>query len=131
MKAYHIKTLIGLPIVSAIIVGPKSSKRIRLVFDSGAVGTQIHLGTLNSVGFNFHDKTPDTAIKGVTGQAEAGFLLKASRLFVLEKRLEDIALSAFDFSDWVKDGIDGLLGWDIIQQFHFEMDGPHQTLRVF
>jgi hypothetical protein len=131
MTPYAITTVLGLPVITAVVAGPKYSKRIQLIFDSGAVSTQIHIGTLKSIGFDFHDRTPDTSIKGVTGPAERGFLVQTSRFFILGRRFQNQTLSAFDFNDWVKEGIDGLLGWDLIQQFHFEVDGPHSALIVF
>lgn len=39
------------PLVSAIICGPKGKRRLTLVFDTGAVITQIHAPTLALVGY--------------------------------------------------------------------------------
>ena len=42
-----------------------------------------------------------------------------------------IPVAAFDFSNWEEEGIDGLLGWDMIRLLHLEMDGPKGKLIVF
>ena len=39
------------PLVSAILCGPKGKRRLTLVFDAGAVITQIHAPTLALVGY--------------------------------------------------------------------------------
>lgn len=131
MREYQIETLYGLPFLDMVISGPRRSRRLRLIFDTGAVLTQIHTVTLASLGYNFHGRKPDLSLRGVTGPVESGYSLSASRLFVLGERFDNFPLAAFDFSEWVKEGIDGLLGFDIIQQFHVEMDGPGRVLKVF
>ena len=114
-----------------MVVGPKGALRLQLVFDSGAAHTQVHIGTLKAVGFDYRKRQPDISVKGVTGAPEAGFTTQLSRFSVLGKRYKARQVGAFDFSEWVKDGIDGLLGWDLIEKLHFEVDGPKKILRVF
>ena len=116
--------------VSAVVVGPKGSSRVELVFDSGAANTQLHLGTLRSVGLSFDKRTPDISIRGVTGRQQ-GFSCSLQRLHLFGKKRAQLMIAAFDFSDWAEDGIDGLLGWDLIEQLHLEMNGPKAMLKVF
>ena len=44
---------------------------------------------------------------------------------------ESLPVAAFAFNEWVKEGIDGLLGFDLILQFDLEMKGREGILRVF
>jgi hypothetical protein len=131
MREYQIATLYGLPFLDVVVSGPKRSRRLRLIFDTGAALTQVHTVTLVSLGYSFVGRAPDLSLRGVTGPAEDGYSLAATRLFVMGRRFENLPLAAFDFSQWVKEGIDGLLGFDVIQQFHVEMDGPGGNLKVF
>jgi hypothetical protein len=131
MKSYRIRSTFGLPMVSAVIVGPRGAARVELVFDSGAATTQLHIGTLVGVGFSFTGRTPDAVVRGITGGPERGFAVSANRLHLLGKHYDQYKLFAFDLSTWAEEGIDGLLGWDLIQRLHFEVDGPHQSLIVF
>jgi len=131
MRKYNISTLFGLPTVSAVLSGPKRGKQINFLFDTGAAITQVHLGTLRSLGFSFHDRQPDASMRGVTGPIEEGFSLQVGRLFLLGRMFHDITIAAFDLGEWAEEGIDGLLGFDLIRQFHIEMLGPEEILRVY
>ena len=117
--------------ISAVIVGPKGATKIELVFDSGAAITQVHIGTLKAIGFSFTDKIPDLQVRGVTGHPEDDFSCVVERLHLLGIKHRQVPIAAFDFSDWAESGIDGLLGWDLIQKMHFEMDGPEGGLKIF
>lgn len=110
MKVLPIRKTCGLPVLPVIIAGPKASKRIELVFDSGAYITQIHKQTLTSIGYVFEAGAEDIQIKGVTGPAEKGYSITLGRLYLLEKMFRDVRAAAFDFSEWIEEGIDGLLG---------------------
>ena len=122
--------MLGLPLVSVVVAGPKSSKRMQLIFDSGAFMTQLNRNTLSSIGFTFAGRATDLFIKGVTGPKQSGYSLPVSRVFVLGKKFSDVAVGAFDFTEWVNQGIDGLLGWDLIEKLHFEMNGPLGILKI-
>lgn len=130
MRRYRIRSAFGLPLVSAVVVGPRGASRVELVFDSGAANTQVHIGTLRAVGLSFDKRVPDLSIKGVTG-TQNGFSCPLPRLHFFGKKYEQLMIVAFDFSDWAEDGIDGLLGWDLIEQLHLEMDGPKGALKIF
>ncbi|RIL08933.1 MAG: hypothetical protein DCC75_07705 [Proteobacteria bacterium] len=130
MKSYRIRSSFGLPLVTAVIVGPKGASRVELVFDSGAANTQLHIGTLEAVGLSFAGKRPDISVRGVTG-TQAGHSFTAKRFHLFGKRYEQLPLAAYDFTDWAEDGIDGLLRWDLIQKLQLEMNGPRGELRIF
>ena len=131
MKTHRIRTLLHLPVVPVVVVGPKTARRVELIFDSGAATTQIHIGTLKAIGFDYSKRQPDISMQGVTGAPEGGFSTQLPRLHMLGKRYDQSEIGAFDFSRWINDGIDGLLGWDLIEKLHFEVDGPHKVLKIF
>jgi hypothetical protein len=79
---------------------------------------------------SFGNRRPDVTIKGVTGR-QKGYSCSLERLHLLGKRYNHLAIAAFNFSEWAEDGIDGLLGWDLIQKLHFEVDGPRRLLEIF
>lgn len=116
--------------VTAVVVGPKGALRAELVFDSGAANTQLHTGTLEAVGISFKNRTPDLSVLGVTGRQQ-GFSCTLTRLHLLGMRNDQLGIAAYDFSEWAEDGIDGLLGWDLIRKLHFEVHGPKGTLKIF
>lgn len=131
MREFRITTAIGLPVVTVVITGPSGSRRVQLLFDSASFLTQVNLRTLTTLGISFHARKPDLIIKGVTGPPEEAYSVKLSHLFALGTKFREVSVGALDFSDWVKDGIDGLLGWDLIEKLHFEVDGPRKVLKVF
>lgn len=92
MRSYHIRSTLGLPIVSCVLVSHRGSFRVELIFDSGSAFTQIHKTTLEGLGFSF---------------------------------------DRINFSKWIKEGIDGLLGWDVIQKMDFEVLGTKKIIKVY
>lgn len=69
-------------------------------------------------------------MRGVKGPIEDGYSLIPDRLFFLQKMFSAPTIAAFDLCEWAEDGIDGLLGFDLIRNFQLEMDGPRGLLRV-
>lgn len=131
MQLYKISKARGLPVVAVILSGPKFTKKLKLIFDSGTLITQIHIGMLNSLGYDFSSRTPDMKYRGVTGEAENGYTIQTSNLFIFGKRFQNHTIGAFDFNKWANEGFDGLLGWDIIEKLRFEVDGPNNSIKVF
>jgi hypothetical protein len=119
------------PIVSAILSGPQGSRRIALVFDTGAVLTQIHVVTLAMVGYTPSHVVKKAVMVGAGGERHEGTILKAGKIVTLGKKIENFILGSFDFSELAESGIDGLLGWDVIKQLHLDMNGPAGILKVF
>lgn len=92
-----------IPIVDAIILGPITHERVRLVFDSGCGLTQIDKGY-------------------VVG-------LESFKLFGYS--ISNLEVGVYDFDNFAHFGIDGLLGFDLIKQMHFELNGPQGLLKIF
>ena len=117
--------------VSAVLVGPESSARVELVFDSGCACTQFHIPVLKSVGYLFKNRKPNARAKGITGAIENGYDLTLDRFHLLSKTYRHQTVFAFDLSEWAREGIDGLLGWDVIQKMDFEVLGRKKTIKVY
>jgi hypothetical protein len=119
------------PVVRGVISGPKGALSIRLVLDSGAHQTQLNRGTMNALGFREQDKTRDAFSVGVGGARERGFEVIVPRFFVLGRKFAETPVSVFEMPYLEGDRVDGLLGWDLIRQFHFELNGPAGVLKVY
>src|SRR5512135_2547869 len=105
--------------------------RISLVFDTGAVLTQIHTATLHRLGYGSSHHVKEAVMVGASGERHVGVLIESEKIFTLGNKIEKLLLGSFDFSELAEGGIDGLLGWDIIRLLHLEMVGPAGILKVF
>jgi len=70
-------------------------------------------------------------VHGPTGDEQEGYLVRAQKLKVFGKVFADVEIGVYDFDNFSQFGIDGLLGWNVIRQFHLEMDGPEGILKIF
>lgn len=131
MREFHFPPSLDTPLVRAILSGPKGAFRLRLVLDTGAHTTQLSKAAMSTLGFREENKTRAAYAVGVGGAREEGFEVVLPRLFVLGKKFEDVPVCAFDMTYVEENGADGLLGWDLIRLFHFDMDGPGGVLKVF
>lgn len=120
-----------IPIVDVFVVGKLKHERVRLVFDSGCGITQIHTGVIQSIGYSDSDAKRITSVQGAAGDEQKGYLLSIRKLQLFGKSFPDMEVAAHDFSKFSRYGIDGLLGFDIIKQLRFELDGPKGLLKVF
>lgn len=119
------------PMIQALLVGPKASKKVRLIFDTGAAMTQFDISTLNRVGYSKSTSIAKAKISGISGEVEDGLIFNAQKLLVLGSKISQVPVAGFDLSHLATTGIDGLLGFDLIKLFHLEMNGPDGTLKVF
>ena len=131
MRSYRFNPTAPWPIVRCVLSGPRGALSARLVLDSGAHNTQINRGTMNALGFQEQHRTKDAYSVGVGGAREKGFEIMVPRFFVLGRKFEQTPICVFDMSFLARDRVDGLLGWDLIRLFHFDMDGPQGVLKVF
>ena len=51
MRSFNFDPLGRAPIVSALIVGPKGTRKVRLILDTGAEMTQLHTARMAEVGY--------------------------------------------------------------------------------
>lgn len=131
MREFHFPPTIEAPLVRVIVSGPKGAFRLRLVLDTGAHTTQLRRAAMNVLGFSEQHKTRDAYSVGVESKPQKGFEVIVPRLFVLGQKFENAAVCVFEMSFLEGDNVDGLLGWNLIRLFHFEMDGPAGVLKVF
>lgn len=131
MREYKFDPAAELPLVHALLKGPKGQVRVTLVFDSGCALTQVHNQILDAIGCSSTPNSPSVTISGVTGEGDPGYIVAVKSLHTLGSRFDAAEIAAVDFGKWAHSGIEGLLGWDIIRQFHFDMDGPKGILRIF
>lgn len=130
-RSYRFKPNQQTPIVTAKLTGTSRRRAVRLVFDTGAATTQFHTPVLDGLGFSAATGISPTAAYGPAGPTQEGYLLQIKNLEVFGVAFNDLIVAAYDFDHLADSGIDGLLGFDLIQQFHLEMDGPNGVLNFF
>ena len=120
-----------IPIVEALIKGPRSSQRVRLVFDTGSAVTQLDTGMIEDIGYSAADAEMIVRVEGATGEPQEGYLVPVKSLVLFGIQFPTHQVAVYDFDNFAKHGIDGLLGFDVIKQLHLEMIGPEGSLKIF
>lgn len=120
-----------IPIVDAIIVGPLTYERVRLVFDSGCGLTQIDTGLIETIGYSARDAKRTMSVRGPVGEQVHGYVVELQSLKLFGSDNLNLEVGAYDFDNFAHFGIDGLLGFDLIKCMHFEMNGPKGELIIF
>jgi hypothetical protein len=131
MRTFHFNPTTKAPIVSAIITGPRGTRKVRLIFDTGAELTQFHSDTMHKVGYSNSDAVARANVIGAGGAESSGYVVNLKKLFVLGSKAEAFNVAVFEMRHLQAQRIDGLLGWDVIRAFRLEMDGPEGVLKVF
>lgn len=129
-RTYSIDPSANLPIVSVRLFGRLGFVKLRLVVDTGAAMTQVNTNYIDSLGYSAADATALASIYGVSGQPDQGFALHVEKLMVLGKEFAKPLISACDMDNLAEDGLDGLLGFDLIRQFDLELRGMKGELVV-
>ena len=120
-----------IPIIDALVRGPRDYHRVRLVFDTGAGMTQIDSTVVELLGYSPRDGEERLSVTDATGKSVEGYSIRLKELTLLGARLESPLVGTFDFSHFDNYRIHGLLGWDIIRTLHLEMDGPNGVLKIY
>lgn len=120
-----------IPIVDAIISGPITHERVRLVFDSGCGLTQIDTGFIESIGYSAIDAKRTMSVRGPVGQEAQGYVVGLESFKLFGYSISNLEVGVYDFDNFAHFGIDGLLGFDLIKQMHFELNGPEGLLKIF
>lgn len=120
-----------IPIVDAIISGPVTYERVRLVFDSGCGLTQIDTGLIESIGYSAVNAKRTMTIRGPVGREVEGYVVDIRSFKLFGHSISNLEVGAYDFDNFAHFGIDGLLGFDLIKQMHFELNGPEGLLKIF
>lgn len=103
----------------------------RLIFDTGAALTQFSTRIIDGLGYSARDGIREAVVSGPTGPLDSGYTLRIDEIVVLGKSFPKPIVAAFDFDHLDNAKIDGLLGFDLIKEFHLELNGPKGELIVF
>lgn len=120
-----------IPIVDAIISGPITYERVRLVFDSGCGLTQSDTGLIESIGYSASDAKRTMSVRGPVGDQVHGDVISLESFKLFGYSISKFEVGVYDFDNFAHFGIDGLIGFDLIKQMHFELNGPEGSLKVF
>lgn len=119
------------PLVFARISGRRRRRPLRLVFDTGAFITQVTTSVVEELGYTAYDGIKRISAFGPSGPIDEGFALRVEGLELFGRKFDGPIIATYDFNNLEADGIDGLLGFDVIKQLHLEMRGPKGELVVF
>ena len=131
MRTIKFQTSQEIPIIDAKILGPLGSRNVRLVFDTGAGFTQIDTALMEELGYSACNSTEIIRVQGPAGDFQEGYIISIDGIRIFGQQFENISVGVYDFDNFDKYGIDGLLGFDLIKQLHLEMNGPKGILKIF
>lgn len=120
-----------IPIVDALVFGPRRYERVKMVFDSGCGVTQLDTGVIESIGYSAKDAKYASIVLGPSGDKQEGYVVSVTELKLFGLSFSGTEIGAYDFDNFAHYGIDGLLGFDVIKQLRFELDGPEGLLKIF
>jgi len=131
MQSLKINLEEEIPLVYTVASGPMGKRRLKLVFDTGCGVTQIDTALLENLGYSAADGIERVVVRGPAGDPHEGYTLQLSGLLVFGHLLPSPIIAAYDFENFARFGIHGLLGWDVIKQLHIELVGPKGLLKIF
>ena len=131
MKQFQFDRDQGIPFVDARIYSAMRSRRISLVFDTGSAITQVDTDFVERLGYSARDAERVSGVKAAVGDVQQGYVLRLEKLTVFRIDFVGIPVLVYDFDNFKDDGVDGLLGFDVIKQLLLEMNGPTGELKVF
>jgi len=108
--------------------------KVSLNFDTGAAMTQFDTAVIDDLGYSAaSDGVQMVSAVGPAGPLQSGYAFHLMGIEVLGKTFEQPLVAAYDFDNYSARGskIGGLLGFDLIKEFHLEMDGPKGESIVF
>lgn len=130
-RVYRFHNSEVLPTTSARLVGRMKSKRVRLIFDTGAATTQINTSVIDALGYSAIEGIERIAAYGPAGPIQEGYSLRVEKLRVFGKEFSLPVLSVYDFDNYSGSAVDGLLGFDLIRQMDLELKGNRGELIVY
>ena len=120
-----------IPLVPVRVFGPRTSKLVWFIFDTGSGPVQINTPIIETLGYSASDAHGLVESHGPAGPMQAGYALTLANLNTLGKNFNEIVVGVYDFDNFADMPIDGLLGFDVIKQLHLEMNGPAGELLVY
>ncbi len=131
MQIVHFDVTQDIPVVDARVYGPLGSQTVRLVLDARAGTTQLDTALVEDLGYSVSDAIRQIQVQGPAGDSQDGYQIILKQLTLFGRKFVNIPIGVYDFDNFDKYGIDGLLGFEIIKQLHLEMDGPNGLLKIF
>jgi hypothetical protein len=113
MKVVKFDRSEDLPIIDAMLKGPRDTGRARIVFDTGSGLTQMDTALMEELGYSARDAIDTYHTQGPAGDAVAGYKVTLSNLTIFGKRIEGLVVGVIDFDNFSHFGISGLLGFDV------------------
>ena len=114
-------------LVDASVWGPRSHTDLRLLLDTGASQTIVRPEILDDLGYSPRDGDRVAAVSSPVGR-EYGYTIRLKRFKCLGLSFEDLSVLALDLPE--QTDIDGLLGWNFLQNFDYEVQSKRGILRV-
>ncbi len=121
----------AIPVVDLQIFGPNKHRKVGLVFDTGSAITQVDTEFIERIGYSARDAEHVSGVQGAVGGVQEGYVVRLAKLSVFGIDFQNLPVLVYDFDNFKEQGIDGLLGWDVIKQLHLELDGAAGILKVF
>ena len=133
MRFFNFNRDLKLPLVSALVQGKNGiNLRAKLIFDTGAVCTQFNTAFIDDLGYSAAtDGKGVVAAYGPAGPLQTGYAFNLKGIELLGKVFNNCLVAAYDFDNIAGSRIVGLLGYDLIKEFHLEVNGPKGKLVVF
>ena len=131
MQTIKFNTGQDIPIVRASIHGPNGFIKVKLVFDTGNGITSIHTPLIEDIGYSAIDGIRELVVRGPVGDKQTGYIVPVKSLSLFGLRFDEVPIGVYDFDNFDRYGIDGLLGFDLIKQMHLQMNGPEGLLNFF
>jgi hypothetical protein len=129
MREYRFNPEESTPIIAALIRANNRSRRVTLIFDTGAMYTHLSPFAAQQIGLSEADRFAITSAIGIGGKEGEGFMLAIPQLITLGCRVDNMPVAVFPMAHLESQGIDGLLGWDFIKMLKLEMDGPGGNIK--
>jgi predicted aspartyl protease len=120
----------AIPVVDSRIFGPNKNRKVGLVFDTGSSITQVDTEFIERIEYSARDAVYVRGVQGAIGGVQEGYVVRLKKLSVFGVEFDDLPVLVYDFDNFKDEGIDGLLGFDVIKQLHLELDGPNGLLKV-
>ena len=118
------------PVVDAKVFGPRASRKLGLVFDTGSGITQVDTEFIERIGYSAVNAEKISGVRGAIGGVQDGYVVRLKKLSVFGVNFENLPVLVYDFDNFKEDGIDGLLGFDVIKEMDLELKGKGGLLVV-
>ena len=130
MKVINFDREQAIPLVDARLYSPVRNRRIALVFDTGSAITQIDTEFIERLGYSASDAERISGVKAAVGDVQEGYILRLKKLAIFGVEFTDLPVLVSDFDNFKDDGVDGLLGFDVIKELDLEFRGKEGLLII-